>query len=103
MLIERSRHRAMLAGDNSAVLQLVHIPPDVRVAVGDRLITSGVGGIYPAGLPVGVVSAVDGSAVRVEPLADLDRLELVHILDPGTPANLLSPESAQPAAPPRRP
>jgi rod shape-determining protein MreC len=103
VLIERSRHRAMLAGDNSAVLQLVHIPPDVRVAVGDRLITSGVGGIYPAGLPVGVVSAVDGSAVRVEPLADLDRLELVHILDPGTPANLLSPESAQPAAPPRRP
>ncbi len=101
VLIESSRQRAMLAGDNAPTLQLVHIPPDVRVAVGDRLITSGVGGIYPAGLPVGVISEIAGSSVRVQPLADLDRLELVQILDPGTPADLLTPESAQ-AAPPSR-
>lgn len=103
VLIESNRQRAMLAGDNSATLNLIHIPPDVRVKTGDRVITSGVGGLYPPGLPVGVVTSVEGGLVRVQPLAELDRLELVQILDPGTPADLLSPESTRPVAPARRP
>lgn len=95
VLLEASRQRALVEGDNAPQLRLGSLPPDVVPTVGERLITSGVGGIFPPGLPVGVVSGVgtDG-IIRVEPLADLGRLEMVQVLDPGTPPDLLSPESS---------
>lgn len=96
VVMESSRQRAMLAGNNEPELLLTQLPPEVQPKLGDRLITSGVGGIFPPGLPVGVISAIDGDAIKVEPLADLGRLELLQILDPGTPEDLLSPESTQP-------
>lgn len=96
VLLESSRQRAMLEGNNGSELLLSQLPPETPVRVGERLVTSGVGGIFPPGLPVGVVSRVDGTDIRIEPIADLGRLELVQILDPGTPPDLLSPESTQP-------
>lgn len=102
VLFERSRQRGMVAGDNGPELRLTELPPDTKVQVGDRLLTSGVGGIYPPGLPVGVVSKVEADDIRVEPIADLGRLELVQILDPGTPPDLLSPESSRPLPPAMR-
>lgn len=96
VLMEDSRQRGMVAGNNGPELLLTQLPPETQAKVGERLITSGVGGILPPGLPVGVVSAVDGSDIRVEPIADLGRLELVQILDPGTPPDLLTPEATQP-------
>lgn len=96
VIMESSRQRAMLAGNNEPELLLTQLPPEVQAKVGDRLVTSGVGGIYPPGLPVGVISTIDGDTIKVEPLADLGRLELLQILDPGTPEDLLSPESTQP-------
>jgi rod shape-determining protein MreC len=96
VLLEGSRQRGLVEGDNTPELRLTSLPPDVVPTLGERLVTSGVGGIFPAGIPVGIVSRVEGGLVRVEPLADLGRLELVQILDPGTPPDLLSPESARP-------
>lgn len=94
VLLEGSRHRALVEGDNSPQLRLTSLPPEVVPTVGERLITSGVGGVFPPGLPVGIVSRIDSGVVRVEPLADLGRLEMVEVLDPGTPPDLLTPESA---------
>ncbi len=94
VLLEGSRYRGLAEGDNSPQLRLTSLPPDVVPTVGERLITSGVGGIFPPGLPVGVVSRIENGVVRVEPLADLGRLEMVQVLEPGTPPDLLSPESA---------
>lgn len=99
VLVERSRERALIVGDNSTQLLLTHVPPEARIVAGDRLLTSGVGGVYPAGLVVGVVSAVDASDIRVKPAADLERLELLQIIDTGLPSDLLLPESTQ-AMPP---
>lgn len=95
VLMESSRQRAMLEGNNGPELLLTQLPPEVEAKVGDRLVTSGVGGIFPPGLPVGVISSINGSEIKVEPIADLGRLELVQILDPGTPADLLTPEATQ--------
>lgn len=102
VLLEGSRQRAMLEGNNGPELLLTQLPPETQAKVGDRLITSGVGGIFPPGLPVGVVSSVNGSDIRVAPIADLGRLELVQILDPGTPPDLLTPEATQPLPPAMR-
>lgn len=81
VMVERSRLRAILAGDNTAQPRLVHLPPESLTQVGDRIVTSGHGGMFSYGLPVGVVAAIDDGVVRVEPLEDLARLEYVRILE----------------------
>jgi rod shape-determining protein MreC len=81
VLVERSRHRAVLGGDNSDQPRLLHLPAEIDVHVGDRIVTSGHGRLFPAGLPVGIVVLVEEGLVRVMPLEDLDRLEYVRIVD----------------------
>src|SRR3546814_10996914 len=65
VLVESSRHRAILGGDNTEQPELLYLPRDSKVAVGNRIITSGPGGMFPAGLPVAVVSSVGGHATQI--------------------------------------
>ena len=81
VLIEASRARAILVGDNGDKPKLAFLSAAADVSVGDRVITSGQGGMFPAGLPIGVVASVDGTGVRVSPLVDFDRLEMVRVVD----------------------
>lgn len=53
-----AREHAILAGDNSARPTLQYLPSSARVAIGDRVVTSGEGGVFPPGLPVGVVASL---------------------------------------------
>ncbi|MDF3072999.1 MAG: mreC [Alphaproteobacteria bacterium] len=91
VLVERTRERAVLAGDNSRQARLTLMPPGMTVEAGDRVVTSGHGGTYPAGLPVGVVASVSEKAVRIEPLVDWNRLEFVRVVDFGI-AGILPPQ-----------
>lgn len=77
------RARAILAGDNGERPALIHLDADARVAVGDRVVTSGVTGAFPAGLPVGAVVAVNERRVVVAPFFDRSRLEFVRVIDHG--------------------
>jgi len=100
VLIERTRDRAMLTGDNSRQPLLNFLPPGVQAQIGDRIVTSGHGGTYPAGLPVGVVSGIsDSGTIRIEPLVDWSRMEFVRVVDFGI-SGILPP--MPPIAPPRR-
>jgi rod shape-determining protein MreC len=81
VVLERSRERAVLAGDNTGRPQLVHLPPEADIAMGDRVVTSGHGGMFPAGIPVGQVIRAGDEGVRVAPFEDLSRLEYVRIVD----------------------
>ncbi len=99
VLVERTRDRAVLAGDNSRQPRLTLMPPGISVEAGDRIVTSGHGGTYPAGLPVGVVASVGQKAVRIEPLVDWTRLEFVRVVDFGI-AGILPPQP--PIVPPPR-
>lgn len=92
---EESHVRAILDGDNSEEPRLVYLPPKTEVKVGMRIVTGGSGGVFPPGLPVGVVSSVSGDLIRVEPYAELARLELVRVVDFGLSGVL--PQSAVPA------
>jgi len=87
-IIERSRQRAILSGDNSEHPSLVYLDPAGAVKIGDRIVTSGEGGVFPPGLPVGVVAGVDGEAPRVEPYVDLSRVEYLRIVDYGLAGGL---------------
>ncbi len=81
VVVESSRERAVLAGDNTGYPRLEFLAVDARVAVGDRIVTSGQGGIFPPGLDVGVVSVVGEERALVQPYVNWDRLELVTVLD----------------------
>ena len=62
VLIERTRERAILAGDNSSQLRLTLLQSLQGVQRGDRIITSGHGGSFPVGIPVGeVVETSEGT------------------------------------------
>lgn len=81
VVIEESRERAIVAGDNSGRPRLTFIGPDSRIELGDRVVTSGHGGALPAGLPVGVISEIEDEVIRVQPFVRFDRLEFVRIAD----------------------
>jgi len=80
VVVESSRYRAILEGDNTDTLKLSFVIPSDDVRVGDRIVTSGSGGLFPAGLPIGDVTAIkDGTAI-VTPFVRFDRLEHVRVL-----------------------
>ena len=83
VLIEATRTRAILAGNNSNRPRLIHMSPGTTVSPGDRVVTSGHGGVFPVGLPVGLVDAVNEGGISVLPFVPRDRLEYVRILDFG--------------------
>jgi rod shape-determining protein MreC len=88
VFVEPNRARAVLAGDNSDTPRLEFLATDARVSPGDRVVTSGEGGLIPPGLPVGtVIELLEGSAT-VRPHAEWHRLEFVSVLDYELPAPL---------------
>ena len=80
VMFEETRERAILAGDNTASPKIAFLRQNARVNTGDRIVTSGHGGVLPPGLPVGMVTSVAGEAVQVRPFAELDRLEFVRVI-----------------------
>lgn len=93
---ERSRQRAILAGDNSDRPVLRFFDPATAVKTGDRIVTSGEGNVFPPGLPIGVVAAVAGEAPRVETYVELSRIEYLRIVDYGLAEGLPTPICASP-------
>ncbi len=81
VIVESSRIRAVLAGDNSGRPKLIHLPPGVMVAPGDRIVTSGHGGVFPPGIPIGVIAAVSDGSIGVQPLVARERIEYVRIVN----------------------
>jgi rod shape-determining protein MreC len=99
VLIERTRERAILAGDNSQQLRLSLLQSVAGVQRGDRIVTSGHGGSFPVGIPVGEVVETGEGSVRVRPFADFSRLEFVRVVDYGV-TGLVGSSPSAPAAPP---
>jgi rod shape-determining protein MreC len=93
VILEGTRTHAILAGDNSPRPRLFYLPKAAVINVGDRLVTAGHDGIFPTGLAVGRVASIENGDIRVEPIADLDRLEYVKIVD-STAQSALTPEEA---------
>lgn len=83
IVIESTRVRAVLAGDNSTEPHLIYLPADAALEVGQRVVTSGHGGAFPPGLPVGVVSSVGEEGVRMRLYAEMDRREYIRLMDFG--------------------
>ncbi|MBL1147189.1 MAG: rod shape-determining protein MreC [Pseudomonadota bacterium] len=81
VLIEGTRHKAILTGRNGDKMALQHLPLDSRPGLGARIVTSGDGGVLPPHLPIGTIVSRNGGMIEVSPLDDLDKLEYVRVID----------------------
>ncbi len=91
-LNNRTGERSLVYGDSQQprgnALEIRFLANTEDVQVGDAIVTSGVGGIYPAGLPLGTVSVVErrnNSAflrVQLTPAAHMLSVDHVLVLDP---------------------
>jgi len=94
-LVQRTRVAGIVFGNLEAGLVVRYLPQLADVAVGDEMITSGLGGVFPKGIPVGRVVAVERRSgalfqeATLQPKVDLSRLEEVLILlQPDAPAGV---------------
>jgi rod shape-determining protein MreC len=90
VMIEGSRAKAILSGDNTDRPRLNYLSPNSNPAVGNRIVTSGHGGAFPPGMPVGVIASIQDGIVRVEPFVHRYQLEYVAVVDYGLPGVLPS-------------
>lgn len=105
-------------GDRAGHMTLTYLPAQADVRVGDLVTTSGLGGVYPKGITVGVVETVTADPARSEktarlrPAADLDHLEQAFLRikpapsapppaasEPAMPAGPTASEAGSPAGP----
>lgn len=61
-MVQSTRAQGMLQGQADGSLRLSYVPSDAEVKTGDIVITSGIGGVFPKGLPLGTVSSVEKDA-----------------------------------------
>jgi len=78
--IRPTGQRAVLSGDNSQFPVLDFIEEAERVRAGDRVVSSGDGGVFPAGVPVGQVVIGARGRARLRPAADFSSLEFLRLL-----------------------
>lgn len=102
-LVERTRTHGIVEGVFNYRCQLKYISRTEPIEVGDKLITAGVGGIYPKGIKVGMVTDIENDAsgmtlgVEITPSVDFHKLEEVIVLlqkDAAATASTISTEAA---------
>jgi rod shape-determining protein MreC len=85
--IVRTQELGVVRGDGRGGLRLNNIATTSRVAAGDEVESAGIDGIYPRGVPIGVVSSVARGSnlfleIRLTPAAPFSRLTDVLLLAP---------------------
>ncbi|MFI5340043.1 MAG: rod shape-determining protein MreC [Candidatus Methylomirabilales bacterium] len=85
-LIQRTRVTGIVSGNLGAGARVSYLPLMADVAVGDEVVTSGMGGVFPKGLLIGRITSVERNSgalfqeATLQPAVDLSRLEEVFIL-----------------------
>lgn len=91
VLVEGNGTRAILAGTNDATPSLDHLARDHKVNPGQRVITSGLGGLFPYGIPVGETILGDDGEVLVQLYAAPERSQHIQVVDYGIKPLLSDP------------
>ena len=85
-VIQRSRSRGIVRGRGSDELEFEFVERGSDVQSNDLVITSGLGGVYPKGLPIGMITEISDPDARllqtatIRPAVDFGRLEQVRVL-----------------------
>lgn len=89
--VKPSGQRAILAGDHGPLPVLDFLDGTDAVRPGDRVVSSGAGGLFPPDLLVGQVVAAPDGRLRVHPAADFRRLHFVRVIRPGPSETVSGP------------
>jgi rod shape-determining protein MreC len=84
-LVERSRAQGVVVGTGENRLEMEYVPGTADIRVGDRVVTSGIDGIYPKGFLIGQIESIqrgagDYTKVAVKPAVELSALEAVLVV-----------------------
>lgn len=77
---ERTREKMILVGKGSELPALSYVGASSKIAVGDRIITSGDGGVFAKAIQVGTVESVASSGIRVALFANVSDAEYVSVV-----------------------
>lgn len=85
-MILRTRRQGVVRGGLGTGLELDYVPLQADVRPGDRVLTAGIDGVYPRGIPIGTVASVEPGGqlfhrINVAPAVDFGTLDQVYLLD----------------------
>lgn len=96
--IERTGQPAMAVGQGAPRLEIRYVGPgNGPLRVGDRLVSSGDGGIYPPGVPVAVVTSVHDETATARPSAHVHAAGFVIVETPWLPPSMVTSAAPAPA------
>jgi rod shape-determining protein MreC len=84
-LVERTRRQGVIRGDGRTAANMYDVPSLADVVAGDKVLTAGIDGIYPKGIPIGVVTRADQGqslfkTLQVRPAVDFGSIEEVIVI-----------------------
>ena len=87
-MVLRTRRQGVVRGGSrgSGGLELDYVPLQADVRPGDRVLTAGIDGVFPRGIPIGTVVSVEAGGqlfhrIQVAPAVDFGVLDQVYLLD----------------------
>ena len=80
VITSQARAKGILAGNGSGMMEILYLPKNHNIQVGEMIFTSGDGDTLPPGLLAGVVSKVNKDSVLVSMVEDVNNADLVTIL-----------------------
>lgn len=108
IMVERNGLRAIAFGNGrDNVLEIPYLPSNVDISVGDRLATSGLDGVYPEGITVGIVKSISVAqgasfvSILCAPVGGVDYHKQVLIVNPAD--NIISTEKEAVSLPKKAP
>lgn len=85
-MILRTRRQGVVRGGLGTGLELDYVPLQADVRPGDRVLTAGIDGVYPRGIPIGTIASVEPGGqlfhrINVAPAVDFGTLDQVYLLE----------------------
>ncbi|HVZ23079.1 MAG TPA: rod shape-determining protein MreC [Vicinamibacterales bacterium] len=107
-LTERSRAQGIVVGTGGGRLRMDYVSSSADIKVGDRVVTSGIDGIYPKGFAIGQIESIqrgpDSPVLVIRPAVDFSSLEdVLVVLSPPTPVSVSTDQADTAVAPPNPP
>jgi rod shape-determining protein MreC len=99
-LTERTRAQGIVVGTGGDRLRMDYASNSADIKVGDRVVTSGIDGIYPKGFAIGQIESIergpDAPVIVIRPAVDFSSLEdVLVVLSPPTPVSVPTDETDQ--------
>jgi rod shape-determining protein MreC len=85
-LVSRNRERGIVAGRGEKTLGILYVRKNIELMRGDMVVTSGMGGMFPKGIPLGRISRIKRTGhdifleIDMTPAVDFDHLEELLVI-----------------------